>query len=403
MGILNDNILSKIHHVYRAGLSFLVLTLIVVGAVLLSQNVFADTINNRSSNHVITIYDNGTEKTIISPANTVSEALKDADITLSQYDLVDPGRSSEIVNGSNVVTIRRARTIVVHDGSREVRVITAAQTSAEIASAAGIKIYAEDQTDIAPVDDVLASGGAGLALTITRAKVINLRLYGQDMQVRTQSKTVSEFLKEKNIKLGQDDGMSLGADSPITNQMELQIWRNGIQTITATETIPYDTKIVRDPSLKIGYRQVQTQGQDGQKTVIYQIEMRDNKEVGRTKISEVVNVGVVQQVEVIGTKVDLPSGSHTDWMAAAGIAESDYGYVEYIVSHESGWGVTKSNYSGSGAYGLCQALPGSKMSSAGSDWATNPITQLKWCNGYAISRYGSWSKAYDFWIQRHWW
>lgn len=56
------------------------------------------------------------------------------------------------------------------------------------------------------------------------------------MQVRTQSKTVSEFLKEKNIKLGQDDGMLL-ADSPITNQMELQIWRNGIQTITATETI----------------------------------------------------------------------------------------------------------------------------------------------------------------------
>lgn len=402
MGRLLGYISSKVHHIRQIELVFLAVTLVLVGITLLSRNVFADSNNNRS-NHVITIYDNGNEKTIISPANTVSEALNDADITLSQYDSVDPGRDSEIVNGSNVITIRRARTIVVHDGSREVRVITAAQTSAEIASAAGIKIYAEDQTDIAPVDDVLASGGAGLALTITRAKVINLRLYGQDMQVRTQSKTVSEFLKEKNIKLGQDDGMSLGADSPITNQMELQIWRNGIQTITATETIPYDTKIVRDSAFKIGYRQVQTQGQDGEKTVIYQVEMRDNQEVNRTKISEVINVGVVQQVEVIGTKVELPPGSHTDWMAAAGIAESDYGYVEYIISHESGWGVTKSNYSGSGAYGLCQALPGSKMASAGSDWATNPITQLKWCNGYAVGRYGSWAKAYDSWIQKHWW
>lgn len=401
MGILNDNILSKIHYVYRAGLSFLVLTLIVIGAVSLSQNVFADTINNRSSNHVITIYDNGAEKTIISPANTVSEALKDADITLSQYDLVDPGRSSEIVNGSNVVTIRRARTIVVHDGSREVRVITAAQTSAEIASAAGIKIYAEDQTDIAPVDDVLASGGAGLALTITRAKVINLRLYGQDMQVRTQSKTVSEFLKEKNIKLGQDDGMSLGADSPITNQMELQIWRNGIQTITATETIPYDTKIVRDSAFKIGYRQVQTQGQDGQKTVIYQIEMRDSKEVGRTKISEVVNVGVVQQVEIIGTKVDLPSGSHTDWMNAAGIPAKDQGYVNYIFSQESSWRPNAKNPSGK-YVGLGQTNP-KVLSAACQSWESDPVCQIIFFDGYAKRRYGSWEKARDFWTKNHWW
>ena len=376
--------------------------LIVAVVVIVNRNVFADATINRN-NHVITIYDEEREKTIISPASTVSEALNDADITLSQYDSVDPGRDSEIVNGSNVITIRRARTIVVHDGSREVRVITAAQTSAEIASAAGIKIYAEDQTDIAPVDDVLASGGAGLALTITRAKVINLRLYGQDMQIRTQSKTVADFLEEKNIRLGKDDGMNVADTTPITNQMELQIWRNGIQTITTTETIPFDTKTVRDPTMKLGYRQVQTQGQDGEKTVIYQVEMRDNQEVNRTKISEVINVGVVQQVEVIGTKVELPPGSHTDWMAAAGIAESDYGYVEYIISHESGWGVTKSNYSGSGAYGLCQALPGSKMASAGSDWATNPITQLKWCNGYAVGRYGSWAKAYDSWIQKHWW
>lgn len=401
MGILNDNILSRIHHVYRAGLSFLVLTLIIVSAVLLNQNVFADTISNRSGNHVITIYDNGAEKTIISPANTVSEALRDADITLSQYDLVDPGRSSEIVNGSNVITIRRARTIVVHDGSREVRVITAAQTSAEIASVANIKIYAEDQTKIAPVDDVLASGGAGLALNITRAKVINLRLYGQDMQVRTQSKTVSEFLKEKNIKLGQDDGMNLDANSPVTNQMELQIWRNGIQTITATETVPYDTKIVRDSAFKIGYRQVQTQGQDGQKTVIYQIEMRDNKEVGRTKISEVVNIGVVQQVEVIGTKVDLPSGSHTDWMNAAGIPAKDQGYVNYIFSQESSWRPNAKNPSGK-YVGLGQTNP-NVLSAACQSWESDPVCQIIFFDGYAKRRYGSWEKAWDFWTKNHWW
>lgn len=101
--------------------------------------------------------------------------------------------------------------------------------------------------------------------------------------------------------------------------------------------------------------------------------------------------------------VSLPAGSHTDWMAAAGIAASDYGYVDYIISRESGWGVTKSNYGGSGAYGLGQALPASKMAPFGADYMTNPITQLRWANAYATSRYGSWANAYNFWINRHVW
>lgn len=96
------------------------------------------------------------------------------------------------------------------------------------------------------------------------------------------------------------------------------------------------------------------------------------------------------------------TGTHSDWMAAAGIAPSDYRYVDYIVSHESGWTYTAINAS-SGATGLCQALPGSKMASAGSDWATNPITQLKWCNGYAAGRYGSWYQSYIFWESHRYW
>lgn len=96
------------------------------------------------------------------------------------------------------------------------------------------------------------------------------------------------------------------------------------------------------------------------------------------------------------------SGYKNQIMAAAGISSSDYTYVDYIVSKESGWNYLISN-SVSGAYGLCQALPGSKMSSSGSDWATNPETQMSWCNSYALSRYGSWQAAYNFWLENNWW
>ncbi len=105
----------------------------------------------------------------------------------------------------------------------------------------------------------------------------------------------------------------------------------------------------------------------------------------------------------VWTKAVLPSGSHEDWMHEAGIAASDFGYVNYIIDHESGWGVTKYSYSGSGSYGLGQATPAAKMAVFGQDYMTNPVTQLKWANAYAVGRYGSWSGAYAYWTTYHRW
>ena len=59
-----------------------------------------------------------------------------------------------------------------------------------------------------------------------------------------------------------------------------------------------------------------------------------------------------------------------------------------IVEHESGWDVDATNAS-SGAYGLVQALPANKMASAGSDWKTNPKTQIEWGLDYIADRYGT--------------
>ncbi|WP_406383652.1 transglycosylase SLT domain-containing protein [Streptomyces sp. NBC_01618] len=72
-----------------------------------------------------------------------------------------------------------------------------------------------------------------------------------------------------------------------------------------------------------------------------------------------------------------------------------------IVNHESTWNYRASNPS-SGAYGLVQALPGSKMASAGADWQTNPATQIKWGLSYMDGRYKSPCGAWSFWQANHW-
>ncbi len=91
-------------------------------------------------------------------------------------------------------------------------------------------------------------------------------------------------------------------------------------------------------------------------------------------------------------------GAPAEWMAAAGIAESDWGYVDYIVSRESGWNPNATNKS-SGACGLVQALPCSKVPGNGYD----PVDNLRWATGYATGRYGSWAGAHAFWTNNHWW
>ncbi|MEU2511798.1 transglycosylase SLT domain-containing protein [Streptomyces syringium] len=72
-----------------------------------------------------------------------------------------------------------------------------------------------------------------------------------------------------------------------------------------------------------------------------------------------------------------------------------------IVNNESTWDYTAENPS-SGAYGLVQSLPGSKMASAGADWRTNPATQIKWGLGYMNERYGSPCGAWSFWQANQW-
>ena len=82
-------------------------------------------------------------------------------------------------------------------------------------------------------------------------------------------------------------------------------------------------------------------------------------------------------------------------MPQFGMSSSQFGCLDNIWSQESGWNVHAANPTSS-AYGIPQALPGSKMASAGPNWADNAETQNKWGLGYIRSRYGSACGAWSF-------
>ena len=109
--------------------------------------------------------------------------------------------------------------------------------------------------------------------------------------------------------------------------------------------------------------------------------------------------GTVAYTGPIPSSCDEYSGNRATGcalMLKAGFKISQFPCLDKLWKKESGWNYRASNAS-SGAYGIPQALPGSKMGSVASDWKTNPATQIKWGLGYIEGRYdtpcGAWSHS----------
>jgi len=189
-------------------------------------------------------------------------------------------------------------------------------------------------------------------------------------------------------------------DTPITPNLPVFVLRKDAKIVTAEEPIPAPEEVVNDPTLSFGTTVVRQKGAPGRKFLTYILQTdAGGKETSRQLLQEIRLQDPVPQITARGSTIAVP-GDKTGLMAAAGISAGDYAYANYIVSRESNWNPAAQN--ASGAYGLCQALPGSKMASAGGDWATNPVTQLRWCSGYA-SRFGGWGGAYNFWLSHSYW
>ena len=377
----------------------------IASAVLLGASLLF-VINSRvdaqagTGGRLVTIHDRGQEKVLLSDAETVGDALKDAGVSIDGHDTVEPAIDQKLVASEYQINIYRARPVTVIDGAIRQKVVTPYQTAEQIVKDTGIVLYPEDTTKLSQSGDFVMSG-AGLQLTIDRAAAFNLNLYGTVTTARTQSLTVGDMLKEKGISLGENDRVSVPLSSPLVAGSELQVWREGKQTITAEEPVQFEVKQINDANQDVGYKAIQTPGVIGKKNVTYEVEIRNGQEVGRIEIASIITAQSTIQVEIIGSKpknmLYTGGGSKSEWLAQSVIPSNQWGYADFMVTKESGWNPNAVNKS-SGACGLAQALPCSKV--PGNPY--NPIDSLNWMNGYVNGRYGGWEGAYTFWQKNRW-
>ncbi|OYX42685.1 hypothetical protein B7Y94_03045 [Candidatus Saccharibacteria bacterium 32-49-12] len=381
------------------------LLMLVVGSMMIADRVWAQSQDGdvvpAADEHVVTIYDRGEERVIVTKAKTVRQALDAAGILINdKQDVVEPGLDSELIASKYNVNIYRARPVTVVDGMVRQRITTAQKTPENIAQVASVELHAEDKVTLEVSDDLLLYG-ADMVMKIDRAIPLQLTLYGKKTEVRTQADTVGEFLIEKDIQIGENDMLSVATDQPIVAGMQIELWREGKQTITVDEEVDFETEQIRDANRPVGYKQVQTPGEKGARTATYEIEMRNGEEVARQEIASIVTKQPKKQVEVVGTKPETMAytggGTKSEWLAASNISPADYGYADWLVQKESGWNPNAVNpYSG--ACGLGQQLPCGKWPG---QW-NNPVDSLNGMDGYVKSRYGGWAGAVAHSQSRGW-
>jgi uncharacterized protein YabE (DUF348 family) len=392
------NRVSRVH-IYKRPYLVPILGLLLGVIIVVGITVLKSEASLRPSNsHVVFLFDGGKRQTLDTQAHTVGELVKRLPLNLIPQDVVEPSLDTVIVQDNFRINVYRARPVTVVDSGVKSVAITAQKSPRVVAADAGVSVYPEDKAVFAQGD--VRSNTIGEEVVIDRATPVAFALYGTNLTVRTHSLTVGDLLKEKHVTLTKDDTLTPSIDTPITSGLQVSVVRNGTQVITVEEAIAPSVQYVDDTSLSLGATAVRQTGTPGKKAVTYQTVTENGNVTSKTAIQETVITDPVPQIIARGTVVYV-NGDHTSMMAAAGISAGDYGYADYIVSHESGWRVTAMN--ASGAYGLCQSLPGSKMASSGGDWASNPITQLRWCSGYAGSTYGGWGGAYSFWLRNHYW
>lgn len=379
------------------------LAFFVFATLSMRSTAHAESATLSADEHIITLHDDGSERGFITKAKTLREALKDADIAVDANDRTEPSLDETLVAASYEVNIYRARMVIVRDGASETKIITAYRTGKQIVEQAGLTLQDEDTYTLSQSTDIVTDGAAEV-LAITRATAFTFDFYGVKQQSYTMASTVGEMLKEKGISLGESDGIEPSVSRPITEGMSVRLWRNGVQTVTAEEDVAFEIESVKDENRARGYKEVKTPGVVGRRTATYEINMQNGVEVARKEINSTITKQPIKQVEIIGARGCANDSAANRilghrLMLEYGFGEDQWVYLDKLWSHESGWVECKANYAGSGAYGIPQALPGSKM---GPGWQDDPEVQIRWGLGYIRGRYTNPLGAYNHWQSKNW-
>ncbi|MDO5079905.1 G5 domain-containing protein [Buchananella hordeovulneris] len=365
-----------------------------------------------SAHKSVTVHVDGRSHAVSTFSGSVNDALAAAGVEVTAHDLVVPTGGSALTDGT-VITVKRAQPL--HVGGE--KVWTTQGTLSAAAAEAGLENYAATRSTSRDALTTLPLVAAGTPVTVMAD--------GKEKQFTAETDLdTAAVLAAAGVEASPIDHVQAApGDNGAVKVSVVRVKR----TLTAEKTeVPFETVQEEDPELEEGTTEVRQAGQAGEKTKQTYSETRDGKAIVSVVLGEGVTKEPVKEIVAVGTKVKAeatpspspsteapaeteaeapaapanppaPAGNYSggdprgiaqSMLASYGWSQSEFGCLDALWERESNWNPYAENpYSG--AYGIPQSLPASKMASAGADWATNPATQISWGLSYIAGRYGS--------------
>ncbi|HEL8331109.1 TPA: resuscitation-promoting factor [Listeria monocytogenes] len=323
----------------------------------------------------ITIVNAGEKIESRTHAKTVSEALDEAGIKVSERDEIAPGKNSEIKDGMEIKYLP-ARQITINDNGTKKDVWSTKANVADLLKDENITTRPQDVLNVA-LDTKLKNG---LEVNINRAIQLSLQNGAKKDTVWTTKTKVSDLLAEKNIKLDQDDRVSPAKDSNLKEKMTVEVTYVNSKAEKKNEQVKFETVYKEDDSLNKGVEKVVQEGKNGEKVVEYKVTFENGKEKKRDVIKENVTSKKTDKVVVRGTKEKVVATPVSNVSTPSTTSSSSSSSTP---SGGKTYRMESTAYSGGGttAYGInLSANPGLKVIAV--DPRIIPLGSKVWVEGY---------------------
>jgi len=325
---------------------------------------------------------------------SVAEVLASQNVSLDTRTQVTPELNT-LVSDDMVINVNYARLIDLTLDGQNGDYWTYATTVGGILTSLGLGDTTVKISD--PTDTPVPREGMGL--TVSTGHGVNVTADGTTQQILSFG-TVMDALTDLGLTWDGNDLITPDLTTPLTDDLAISLVRVDQQTVSVDVPIPFDTSNSDDPNTAKGKVTIVTPGVNGVMSQTVVQTLHDGVVVDQSVTNEEVTSDPVTQVTTTGTKNSGPAAAPAaavtpgsaqaiayDMVIARGWDDSQFNCLVSLWNRESGWNVHASNRSG--AYGIPQALPGSKMGSAGPDWQNNATTQITWGLGYIAGRYGT--------------
>jgi uncharacterized protein YabE (DUF348 family) len=383
----------------------------IYGAVL--AGLVGGTVAWQGVDKTVSLVVDGQATKVHTTASHVGGVLVDAGYRVRAHDIVAPDVDASVHDNGRIV-YKRGRLLHLDVNGVHKDVWTTAPTVA--AALAQLGYSTADFTSVSRAKRLPLSP---TDLTVRTPRLVTVVHDGKTQQVTTTDATVAQLLSDLQIALGPKDTVSALITSALTPNQTLVVKRVKTANVTATKALPFKTTRVKTSALPAGQTKLVKAGKNGVVRITYALVYIDGTLIGKTAIKTVVVRAPITRVIKVGTGSSGGSSSGTSsgtssvyvspgsaqaiakqLAAARGWGDDQFSCLVTLWNHESGWNVHAANPSG--AYGIPQALPGSKMGSAGPDWQNNATTQIKWGLGYIAASYGTPCGAWSSWQAKGW-